>query len=263
MPYATSKSGIRIYYEVYGDGPPLVLVHGNPCDHWLWLYQIPYFSYTRKVIAVDLRAYGRSDKPTNEFSISDLSDDLLAVFEHAALDKGTVCGLSIGASVVMEFTLQHPGSVEALVLVGAGSSGAEIKPFMDKRINGITEKGLRAYLPDYYPELYSNAFLESEIGRALTGMYIDNADALDPQSVCRMYQSLAAYEAKERLPEIQVPTLIIAGENDMARKMSSDIHAAITGSRFEIIPGGSHACCMDSPVKFNAVLSSFIKELDR
>jgi pimeloyl-ACP methyl ester carboxylesterase len=246
---------------MYGEGPPLVLVHGNPCDHWLWLYQIPVFSHRYRVIAVDLRAYGRSDKPTEPFSIPDLGDDLLAVFEREALGDGVVCGLSIGASVVMDFTLRYSGRVRGLVVVGGGSSGAQIRPFMEKRISGITAKGLRAYLPEYFPELLSKEFLDSSIGRAITQMYIDNADALNPESVIRMYQSLSAYEPKARLPQIRVPTLVVTGENDMARNLSREIHELIAGSRFELIPGASHACCMDSPVEFNRALSSFLASL--
>lgn len=258
MPYAQSASGVKIYYEVYGEGEPIVLVHGNPCDHWLWLYQIPVLSYSRKVIAVDLRAYGRSGKPTTPFSIEDLADDLLAVMEQEGLRQWALCGLSIGASVVMDFTLRYQDKVAALILVGAGSSGAKIKPFMNRRIEGFTGRGMRAYLPEYARELFSGAFLESQAGRLLLDMYVQQSDRLDVASVCRMYEALSAYEATDRLAEIAVPTLIIAGEQDMAKQMSRAIHERIADSRFEIIPGGSHACCMDSAATFNRALLEFL-----
>ena len=219
MPYAKTHSGIKLYYEPCGSGTPVVLVHGNPVDHWIWLYQIPPLSYQYKVVAVDLRAYGRSDQPTEPCSIRDLADDLLTVFTQESLDEAVICGLSIGGSIVTEFALTYPDKVKGLVLVGTGCSGAAIAPFMDKRIAGIRTKGLRAYLPEYFPELLSQAFLASGADKVLTGMYLANAEGLDPEAVCRMYEALRAYEAKQRIAQITAPTLILAGEHDRARGM--------------------------------------------
>jgi len=281
MPYADNK-GTKIYYETYGDSyaetqnetrgqtpgqahdprPPLVLIHGNPADHWLWLYQIPVIAHKRKVIAVDLRAYGRSDKPTTSCTIADLSEDLLAVFHQEGLSEWVICGLSIGAFVAIDFTLQHPDKVSAAVLVGAGSSGAKVTPFMDRRIEGFKTKGIRGYLPEYFPELFSAPFLASETGQMLTARYLDNADEINVGSAARMYEAIKTYESDEKLAKIKVKTLIIAGEHDMAREMCTDIHHSIAGSEFHVIEGGSHCCCMDSPVAFNAVLLPFLDSFD-
>ena len=88
MPYVRSKNGIKIYYETYGDGPCIVFIHANPLDHWMWLYQILQFSINFKVIAIDLRSYGRSDKPTEECSMRELSDDVLAVLREKVSVNG-------------------------------------------------------------------------------------------------------------------------------------------------------------------------------
>ena len=72
MPYAIA-TGTRIHYEICGEGFPFVLVHANPFDHNLWIYQIAHFSTYFKIIAVDIRGYGRSDKPTHEFSLQDMA----------------------------------------------------------------------------------------------------------------------------------------------------------------------------------------------
>ena len=261
MPYAKTAAGIKLYYETSGSGTPVVLVHGNPVDHWIWLYQIPPLSYRYKVVAVDLRAYGRSDQPAEACSIRDLADDLHAVFAQEWLDEAVICGLSIGGSIVIEFALSYPDKVKALVLVGTGCSGVAIAPFMDKRIQGIREKGLRAYLPEYFPELLSQTFLASDAGKILTGMYLANADGLDAEAVCRMYESLKAFEAKDRMGQIDVPTLILAGEHDMARTMCEEIHGLLSESQLHILAGGSHACCTDTPHEFNEILLSFLHQL--
>ena len=147
------------------------------------------------------------------------------------------------------------------ILVGTGSSGTAIAPFMDKRIQGIRDKGLRAYLPEYFPELLSQAFLASGAGKVLTGMYLANAEGLDAEAVCRMYEALKAYEVKNRIERISTPTLILAGEHDMARGMCQEINGLIAGATLHILPGGSHACCTDTPREFNEILLSFLSEL--
>ena len=78
MPFASNRS-VNIYYETYGDGPPMVLVHANPFDHRLFTYQIASFAPYSRLVAMDIRGYGRSDKPTAPFTLSDMADDVLAV----------------------------------------------------------------------------------------------------------------------------------------------------------------------------------------
>ena len=76
--YSTAN-GLKIYYEVSGEGFPFVMVHANPFDHNLWMYQIAHFSTYFKVIAIDIRGYGRSDKPTTPFTLKDMANDVLGV----------------------------------------------------------------------------------------------------------------------------------------------------------------------------------------
>jgi len=78
MPYSTAN-GIKLYYEIFGAGLPMVMIHANPFDHNLWMYQIAHFSTYFKVIALDIRGYGRSDKPTTPFSLRDMADDVVGV----------------------------------------------------------------------------------------------------------------------------------------------------------------------------------------
>src|SRR5438552_17032790 len=87
-----SVNGIRIYYEVSGEGFPLLLIHANPFDHRLWLYQIASFSTFFKVIAVDLRGYGHSDKPTSQTSLALIPQHGLGACRHAPVTEAIVAG---------------------------------------------------------------------------------------------------------------------------------------------------------------------------
>ena len=87
-----NSNGVKIYYEVSGAGFPFVMIHANPFDHNLWMYQIARFSTYFKIIAVDIRGYGRSDKPETPFSLEDMADDVLGVCRDEEIKEAIVGG---------------------------------------------------------------------------------------------------------------------------------------------------------------------------
>ena len=121
MSYSDSN-GVKIYYEVSGEGFPFVMVHANPFDHNLWMYQIAHFSTYFKVIAIDIRGYGRSDKPETPFTLKDMADDVLAVCRDEGVKEAILGGVSVGSGMAILLGLDHPEMFKAIILVG-GSSG--------------------------------------------------------------------------------------------------------------------------------------------
>jgi pimeloyl-ACP methyl ester carboxylesterase len=121
MPWSRSN-GLNIFYEMAGEGRPLVLLHANPFDHTIWVYQITHFSRRFKVVAIDLRGYGRSDKPEHPFTFADMANDILGVVRDERIESLALAGVSIGATLALQIALDHPELVRALVLVG-GESG--------------------------------------------------------------------------------------------------------------------------------------------
>src|ERR1044072_2920860 len=127
--YSTAN-GIKIYYEVSGEGFPFVMVHANPFDHNLWMYQIAHFSTYFRVIALDIRGYGRSDKQTNEFSLHDMVDDVVGVCRDQHGEEAIVGGVSVGSGIALLLGLEQPQMCKALILVGGGCEAGRNK---DKR----------------------------------------------------------------------------------------------------------------------------------
>src|SRR3954471_19607469 len=101
MPISRAN-GLDIYYEVAGEGPPLVLVHALPFDHNLWLYQAERFSSRFRTIAMDLRGWGRSAKPHAPFSLRDMGDDVMGVLAREEIGgDAVVMGCSIGSKIAL------------------------------------------------------------------------------------------------------------------------------------------------------------------
>ena len=117
--YAPSK-GAKLYFEVCGDGPALVFIHAGVSDHRMWAPQVDAFASKFKVMRYDLRGFGKSTMPQEKFA---LRDDLLALLRHLGITKAALVGCSMGGATAIDFTLEHPEMVSALVPVGAGVSG--------------------------------------------------------------------------------------------------------------------------------------------
>src|SRR6185503_10179234 len=132
MPYS-SANGVDIWYEVKGDGPAMVLVHANPFDHDLWMYQTTHFSTWFKVIGIDIRGYGRSSKVTTPYSLNDMADDVVRVMKDAGVERAILGGCSVGSSIALVLGLDHPDLFDAIFLVG-GSSGPSAR--FQGRIDG-------------------------------------------------------------------------------------------------------------------------------
>src|SRR5690242_2056275 len=162
MAYSRSQ-GIDIWYEVRGSGPALVLVHANPFDSDLWLYQTAHFSTWFTVVGIDIRGYGRSSKVTEPFALEAMSSDVVGVMRDLRIDRAILMGCSVGSGIAILSALDHPELFHALILVG-GNSGASGR--FEKRIEGY-----RGNLKDYHlrhmRELVSEAFAQSRLGRHL------------------------------------------------------------------------------------------------
>ena len=116
-------NGVNIYYEISGQGPALVLLHGWTENHNFWKFQIPDFSKDYKVVAIDLRGHGKSDKPETKYSIQKFADNLYHVLNGLGIDGAIIAGHSMGGMTALVFCLTHPEKVKALILVNTTSAG--------------------------------------------------------------------------------------------------------------------------------------------
>ena len=120
MAYA-NNNGVRIYYEVTGEGVPFVMLHANPCDHRMWMYQISHFSKFFRVIALDMRGYGRTDKVETPFSFDDLVNDVIKVCEKEKVENGILAGASMGSKIAFKIGVEYPKLFQAQIHVGGNS----------------------------------------------------------------------------------------------------------------------------------------------
>ncbi len=257
----------KLYYEVRGVGSPLVLIHAGFLDRRMWDEQFVLFARDHRVIRYDVRGFGRSDRPHQKYSDS---ADLLALVDHLGVAKATLIGVSNGGRISLDFVVEHPDRVEALILVAPGVGGyessgptedalwegyeANLKSVEEAVKAGRVHEGVKAEF-----DVWTQG-LDLESRRRLFAIALDNAHLLSGHP--REFNVSLSPPAFQRLSKIQVPTLLIVGDLDTPGMMpvADKIHARIRHSKKLLIPGADHIINMSKAKEFNRAVLEFLAE---
>ena len=258
MPYSTAN-GLRIHYEEHGEGPPLVMVHANPFDRRLFVHQVARFSPFFRCIAIDIRGYGLSDKPTHRFSLEDMVQDVLGVCDDLGIVQALFMGVSVGSGIALKIGLDHRIRARGLVLVGGSSRpGGNIA----KRIEAFTQIGPAKYRAAYMPELFAPGFPETKLGRWVMDMFGEDAHLLDGRSIARIFEARGSENMLPRLDGLDLPVLVVNGEHDNSLGRGRETAQNSPDAAHVVLPGTGHACCIEDPAAFDAAVIGFLKERD-
>jgi len=266
--YAPVMGG-ELYYEVAGDGPPLVLIHAGVSTHEMWDDQWGLFTQKRRVVRYDTRGFGRSRTTAIEFSNR---QDVRDVMRHVGMASATVIGVSRGGQIAIDFALEFPTMVDALILVAAGVSGPwegfqppddELALFdemekaeQSKDWDTVVEIDMRVWLAgprrakaDIDPHLWARAAMINRI----------NYGRSDPEPTPIVLDPPAI----GRLNEIKKPALVIVGEYDMSGALwaSQRISEGIAGARRVVMSDTAHLPPMEKPQEFNKLALEFLNGL--
>ena len=255
MPSST-RFGPSIHYEVSGDGPALVLVHANPFDHDLWLYQRARLSTWFRVLAVDIRSYGRSDKVETPFTMDDMVNDVRGVMIDEKVEEAIIMGISVGSRIVMKWAIDHPNEINAVIAVGSGSEPRAAN--FDRRIAGYEGDNLPAYHAQHLRELVAPDFPETKRGNYLLNLFSERDPTLSGKAIAQGFRPLAVSDVTEGCKVLNLPVLVINGEFDNALPRGRAMAEILPRGRHVLIPGTGHACCLEDPTAFDAAVIDFL-----
>lgn len=256
MPYSF-RNGVKTYYEISGEGFPLVLVHANPFDRRMFIYQVAHFSTFFKVINIDLRGYGYSDKPATPISMTDLCEDVVAVCRQEGVTEAIFLGVSVGGVIGLQLGLDHPELFRALILVGCSSQPGDR---YQARIDGYMNESVPKYHIQHLTSLVSKDFPQTKLGKYLLGMHTETDSRLSAPAIAEIFHALQNRDLTARLPELKMPVLIMNGEFDNSLKRSKEMSAKIAGAEHHVIPGAGHACCLEDPARFDGIGLAFLRK---
>ena len=257
MPFST-RTGPRIHYEVQGQGPAMVLIHANPFDRRLWLYQAARYSGFYTVINVDLRAYGHSDCVETPFTLQDLKDDVRGVMACEGVETAIFMGVSVGSGIAMLMALDHPEVTEAIVLVGGSSDGPRD---VERIVARVRQETLGDDLMALMRSYTAPGFADTRMGGWLLRQFIDRAQDQSAAAIAQVFRARASCDMTERLGSLQVPTLVVNGEFDNSLERGRRTASMVLGALHTVLPGTGHACVIEDPEGFDGAVTPFLREL--
>ena len=247
-------NGLKLYYEIHGTGEPLILLHGGVGATEMFNPILPLLSNTRRVIAVDLQAHGRTADIDRPLTMEAMADDIAALIKHLGIEKADVMGYSLGGGVALRTAIQHPGAVRKLVVV---STAFKRDGWYPEIVAGMAQMGPGAAEPMKQTPMYQ--------------MYARIAPKPEdwPVLLTKLGELLRKdYDWSKDVAAIQAPTLLVFGDADAVRtehavqffellgggkKDGGWDGSGISNARLAILPGLTHYSIFSSPMLATAV----------
>ena len=246
----SGEEGVKIHYEVAGDGPALILTHGYSSTGEMWAGQVAPLSQHFKVITWDMRGHGRSDYPDDQAAYSEAATvaDMAALLDAVGARDAIVGGLSLGGYMSLAFHATHPERTRALLIIDTGPGYKNDQARDGWNANAVARA--ERFEADGFGDL-SRASAEVRLAR--------HRDASGLARAARGMLTQKNARVIESLPAIAVPAVVIVGAKDAPFLAASDYMAAkIPGAKKVVIPDAGHSANIDQPAAFNAALLDFL-----
>ena len=258
--------GGRLFSEVAGGGPAVVLLHPGLWDSRTWDEQFGAFSQRFRVLRYDVRGYGRSSRPEPDRPYSHVAD-LCAVMDAAGMERAALVGGSMGGAIALDVALTRPERVTALVLAAPGLGGFQETPTeeawygdLGAEMEAAMGAGDLERVQDLRLRIWAPLGTQDAAGRRIREIAFDNLHeiTMDEGAAARLDPP-----AIERLHEISAPTLVLPADHDppdMAR-ICRTLAERIPGARVVEIPDTDHVINVRRPAEFDAAVLGFLDEV--
>lgn len=267
MPFFNATDA-EIYYEVHGDGAPLLFCNVTGLDHQAWkFHQVAEFSRDYKVILFDYRGTGRSSKTVQKYSIKMFTDDAAALLDHLNAEQAIVCGHSMGGVVAQLLALDYPRKVKQLILASSGTShpGAHGIPLAMCR--DMVRQGFEGYIREHTIETgWTKEYVAKNPAVIEEFLRVRMSGIAPLENYLHFVLARQEHDHTARLKEINVPTLVLVGDDE--NHGASDrthwaaahhIAGAIPGAKLVVLKGEGHHYMATNPARAHEAIRQFIK----
>jgi len=261
MAYA-EVNGQRLYYEVHGEGEPLLCIHGLSADTLGWTMQVPAWSEHHRTVIFDNRDVGQSSRADGEYEVRDMAADALALADELGLERFHLLGISMGGAISQEVALAAPERVLTLTLCvtfgGGGAWGRTQGPLW-------ADRALRMSREERIDELMLLCFSEATFENAefvafLRQMLLANPNPQEAEAFGRQLRATSRHEARERLGALAMPVHVIAAGHDILLPVwkSRELAELIPGARLTVLDGAAHGANVERAEEFNSTVLDFL-----
>jgi pimeloyl-ACP methyl ester carboxylesterase len=260
MVYAAKTRNATLQVCARGEGPALIFIHGWAASQKFWQYQARYFAARFRTVTYDLRGHADSEKPVKGYMIPDHVHDLTHLIGQLHLSAPILVGHSFGGMIALQYALDHPRGVKALVLVGTSPH-----PFPSRW------QRIQMTLLGWVIRLSRARAAEMTKGQ----LFAPNADTkliewVNTESlrtptrvVLACFKAVKQFNVSDQISEIAVPSLLVRGEYDqtVAPALLKHMTSVMPHATRVVISGAGHNCMLEQPSRFNAALDAFFAKL--
>jgi pimeloyl-ACP methyl ester carboxylesterase len=245
-----------------GSGMPLLLVHGFPLDHSMWKYQIPEFAQHCRVIAPDLRGFGRTTATPGTSTMEQMADDLAALLDALGVQEKIIfCGLSMGGYIAWQFARKYEDRLQALVACDTRAIADSAEQAVSRRelAERVLREGPAPVADSMLPKLFAGETPERRPD--LVSATRDLIMRTRPEGIAAALRGLADRpDVTEWLPKLEVATLVIVGEHDAIStpEEMEGIAESLPNSAWVVVPHAGHLCPLENPEVFNQAVAQYI-----
>jgi non-heme chloroperoxidase len=272
MPFVTTRDKVDIFYNDWGSGRPVVLIHGWPVNHGMWEYQTASIVEAGfRVVAYDRRGFGASSQPFGGYDYDTFADDLAAVIDTLSLEDAVLVGFSMGGGEIARYFARHGGKgVAKAIFVGA------VPPYLLKTddnpdgVDGSVFEGIvdglkrdrPAFLAGFAKSFFNAGMLNFQISDAIMGQFVTEALKASPKATIDCVGAFARTDFRADLAAIRVPTLVIHGDSDKTVPIEASgrrTAEAVAGAHLAVYENAPHALYFTDKERLTADIVSFAR----
>ncbi len=261
----TVSRDAELFFEILGDGPPVVLLHPFPVHHAFWLRAADLLASRYRLIVPDLRGHGDSTPGEGPATMGKHAADLARVCDAAGAGRAVCAGVSLGGYILMEFWRRHPQRVSALILANTRAQ-ADTEEGRSARLKSAADAELHG------PEPFFDSMVPKLIGEStrrnrpeLVAAARKMMRAMSVPGLAVVQRGMAQRpDSFATLKTVNVPTLILAGDEDTLTPLAdaTAMQHAIAGSRMEVVPKAGHYAAFEQPETVGKLIRGFLDGLN-
>ncbi len=260
MPFA-EVGGRRHYYELHGEGDPLLCVMGLSADTVAWALQVPAWSAEFRTAIFDNRDVGQSDYVDDDYELEDLAADAFALADVLGWERFHLVGMSLGGTIAQRMALTHPERVRTLTLATTWGGSGRYGKLRAGWWGPLVQRSTREQRVDMMLTLtLSEGWLEQNADW-IRELMLKNPHPQDPAGFARQLWAGARHEARAELPSLTMPVHVIGAARDVLVPVwkSEELHELIPGSEYTVIEDSGHAVNVEQAETFNAAVLGFLR----
>lgn len=258
-------NNLNLSYDDIGDGSiPIIFLHGYPFDKTMWKGQLDFLKSSYRVIACDIRGFGKSTDEESTLSIDLFGNDLIQFMDNLNIEKAIVCGLSMGGYIALNVMKRFPSHFEALILCDTQciADTDEGKEKRYKVIKEIEADGVTNFNEGFIKNVFHKDSItnKKELVKQLRSVVFYNSKNIITKGLAALAEHS---ETCSTLSEINIPTLIICGREDQVTPLAQSeyMNKHIKKSILHIIDNAGHVSNLEQPKEFNKYLGEFLTDL--